>query len=117
MSGRYIKLTKSGRDLIDEIRDHMKIVMKDCRNDSLATCWFMVGNVYIEIDYSNPTAILPSEFNSVSVIGVKKERDYPRIEEYIAHHLPDWYDVIDEHEKERREEDSFRDYLWQNFRW
>ena len=114
---QYTNLTKSGRGLVEEINNHMRLAMFDSLNDcGDAVGRFRVGETFIEIDYSHPYSSKPSVFGCVTVT-TPSEREYPRIEEYIAHHLPDWYEVMEESNKARIEEREFQDYLWSNCRW
>lgn len=45
------------------------------------------------------------------------EHESPRLEKAIECCLPDWYEVEAEAEKDMREEQEFRDYLWRNSRY
>ena len=112
----YINLTKQGRELIEEINNHMRVAMSNClldHNDAVGR--FKIGEKYIDIDYSHPNT--KTSVSGFVYIIAPSEREYPRIEEYIAHHLPDWDELIEESEKAEAEEIEFQDYLWNNCRW
>lgn len=114
----YINLKKRGRELVEEINQHMEKAMSECISaNDIAVGRFKLGGYYIDIDYSMPwSSAFPSSLSPVT-ITYEIEREYPRIEEYLAHHLPDWSDVLEEARKERREEEEFQRYLWDNCRW
>mgnify|MGYP007069947436 CR=1 FL=1 len=101
--------------MVEEISSHIRLAMFDSLNDrSAAVGRFKVGETFIEIDYSHPYA---SKLPTVVTVTAPSEREYPRVEEYIAHHLPDWFEVMKESEKAEVEEREFQDYLWSNCRW
>ena len=114
----YINLTKRGRELVEEVNQHMEKAMKECvSSNDYAVGRFKVGEYHIDIDYSMPwSSAFPSSLNCVTITSASN-REYPRIEEYLAHHLPDWSEVIKEVREARREENEFQDYLWRNCRW
>lgn len=118
MQTAYINLTKRGRKLVDEINQHMEKAMSECESAyDLAVGRFKVGDYYIDIDYSMPwSSAFTSSLSPVTITSAM-EREYPRIEEYLAHHLPDWSEVLKEVREARREEMEFHDYLWRECRW
>ena len=118
MQTAYIDLTKRGRELVEEINQHMEKAMSECVSaNDIAVGRFKLGGYYIYIDYSMPwSSAFPSSLSPVTITSAI-EREYPRIEEYLAHHLPDWSEVMKKVEEDRREEMEFQDYLWRNCRW
>lgn len=109
----YTDLTEIGRKLVDEINEHMQNEMYSCiGTDFSAIGRFKLGSTYIDIDYSqrkvSETAVM---------ITAATEREYPRIEEFIAHHLPDWGEVELKAERDRADEEEFQRYLWDNCRY
>lgn len=118
MQTAYINLTKRGRKLVEEINQHMEKAMSECVSaNDLAVGRFKVGDYYIDIDYSMPwSSAFPSSLSPVTITSAM-EREYQRIEEYLAHHLPDWSEVLKEVREARREEMEFQDYLWRECRW
>lgn len=118
MQSMYINLNNRGRGLVEEISQRMEIIMSECTSgNELAMGRFKVEEYYIDIDYSSPwSPPAIQSFNGVTIMS-NKEREYPRIEEFLAHHLPDWSEVMKKVEKDRRDEMEFQDYLWRNCRW
>ncbi len=114
----YINLKKRGRELVEEINQHMEKAMSECviAND-IAVGRFKVGRYYIDIDYSMPYSSASTSSLNPVVITSEIEREYPRIEDYLAHHLPDWSEVMKKVEEDCHDEMEFQDYLWRNCRW
>lgn len=114
----YINLTKCGRGLIEEINEHMEKAMSECFSaNDLAVGRFKVGEYSIDIDYSMPwSSAFPSSLSPVTITS-DNQREYPRVEEFIAHHLPDWIEVLKKTKENRRIESEFQEYLWANCRW
>jgi len=118
MQTAYINLTKRGRELIEEINQHMEKAMSECvGTNDFAVGRFKVDGYYIDIDYSMTWSNASNSSMSPVIITSAIEREYPRIEEYLAHHLPDWSEVMKKVGESRREEMRFQDYLWRNCRW
>lgn len=93
--------------IADGMRDRIYEASLECDN---AYGSFEFGPASVEVDVSR--------YGEVNVCVVHdNEHSSPLLEKAIGDHLPDWSDVEAEAEKDRREEEEFRDYLWRNCRY
>lgn len=114
-------LTKTGRNGLVMSPMRAKLFAKVAKevHDSIYESSLESDNAYASFDCKSGTIEVElTRFGDVNV-SVVHENDHssPTLEKAISEHLPDWSDVEAEAEKDMREEQEFRDYLWRNCRY